>query len=122
MTQTANEISPLSRTTIKANNIVVWHIESSSGHTYATTIFEGKVTSCKREDGTSCPGFHHSGTCHHGKLALAREDERMQEAYASRLHNGVTLEIYNKAIESQNSTSDADRNAFNNVSLALGWE
>jgi hypothetical protein len=76
MTQTANAISPLTRTYIKANNIIVWHIESSSGYTYTTTIFEGNVTSCKREDGTSCPGFHHSGTCHHATLALAREDER----------------------------------------------
>jgi hypothetical protein len=74
--QVQNEISPLSRTYIKANNITIWHIESASGHTYTTTIFEGKVSSCKREDGTSCPGFHHSGTYHHAALALAREDER----------------------------------------------
>jgi hypothetical protein len=78
MTQTSNEISPLTRTYIKANNIIVWKIESASGHEYTTTLFEGKVTSCKRENGETCPGFHHSGTCHHAALALAREDERKE--------------------------------------------
>ena len=73
---TENAISPTFRTTIKENNITVWTIESESGYTYNVTVFEGKVTSCKREGGTSCPGYFHRGTCHHATLVLEREKAR----------------------------------------------
>jgi hypothetical protein len=83
-----NEISPLYRTTIKRNNVTVWTIASESGHTYSTTVFAGKVTSCKREDGTKCPGYFHYGTCHHAALVLEREQERQPvEVVLPPLHN-----------------------------------
>ncbi len=85
------EITPLARVAIKRNHIVVWEIASSSGYTYHVTVFEGKVTSCQREGGTSCPGYFHRGTCHHVALVMDREAER-----------------------------DGERTAYNNYCLSMG--
>lgn len=85
------ELTPLARVSIKRNHIVVWEIESSSGYTYHVTFAYGKVTSCQREGGTSCPGYFHRGTCHHAALVEQREAER-----------------------------DAERNAYNNYEMSLG--
>jgi hypothetical protein len=79
MTQTA-ELTPLRRGSIKMNGIVVWVIESESGHTYHTTVFEGRVTSCERTDGEPCPGWRYRHSCHHADLVIAREDERKSVA------------------------------------------
>jgi hypothetical protein len=90
MTQyTENAISPTFRTTVRANNITVWTIESESGYTYSVTLFEGKVTSCQREGGTTCPGFFHRGTCHHAKLVMEREAER-REKFCDRCNKPTT--------------------------------
>jgi hypothetical protein len=70
------EITPLARVSIKRNHIVVWEIASESGHTYHVTLFEGRVTSCQREDGTSCPAWLYRHTCHHATLVEAREAAR----------------------------------------------
>ena len=110
MTQyTENAINPTYRTTVKANNITVWTIASESGYTYSVTVFEGKVTSCQREGGTTCPGYFHRGTCHHAALVMEREAARVTEAYASRLHNGVTLQKFNADVERENSEASLDR-------------
>jgi hypothetical protein len=73
-TNKENEIFALTRTLIKKNGIVVWGVQSESGHEYRVTLFEGKVSSCERTDNEPCRGFQYRHTCHHAALIQGRED------------------------------------------------
>jgi hypothetical protein len=102
MTQTAKQADIRYRTEIKRNGIVVYTVRSSDDtKDYEVTVVRGKVNNC------TCKA---TKPCYHMRDVQAREDERkMQEPFASRLHNGVTLEKYNADVERENSEASLDR-------------
>jgi hypothetical protein len=77
-----NELTPLYRTMVLRNHIVVWQIASASSHIYNVTFTRGHVTNCQRTDGTPCPAWNYRHTCHHAALVEAREAERDAERTA----------------------------------------
>lgn len=91
---TEHDMTPLFRTEIKRNGIVIRTIHSDSGHDYHVTLFEGRVSSCEQANGEPCHGWRYRHSCHHATLALQLEQERQSER-------------------------DADRTAYNNYCLSM---
>src|SRR5258708_5074761 len=96
-----HEISALARVEIKASGIVLWRIESESGHVYRVVLgHNGCPSPCEREDGEPCPAWHYRQACHHTELALERENacrstrEKRAEPQADRRQHGALN--YNK--------------------------
>lgn len=71
-----NDMLPHYRVHIKANGIVIWAIDSSSGITYHVTLFEGRVSSCEQANGEPCKGWRYRHSCHHSQLVAQLEEKR----------------------------------------------
>lgn len=76
---TEHELTPVARYQQHARAVVIRVFHSSSGVTYHTTLFEGKVSSCEQENGEPCMGWRYRHSCHHATLAMQLEAERDAE-------------------------------------------
>jgi hypothetical protein len=117
-------------TEIKANAIYkilnqnCWAVPSNSSDTLYRVCFDEASSNwtCTCKHGEIQASRGQSAKCCHVaavQISVKANLQQEQEAYASRLHNGVTLESYNKAIEAQNCSSDAKRTAENNYCLSM---
>lgn len=109
--KTESDLTPVARyEQHNEQHRIIHTIKSASGITYKVCIENGKVTGCEdSETGEMCKSFYYRRSCHHATLAMQLEGERLTEAYASRLHNGVTLARYNETVENQNSEASLER-------------